>query len=33
MRLGANAYLIKLNRGELLKTLEEMLATGIERKP
>lgn len=32
IRLGANAYLIKLNRGELLATLEEMLTTGIGKE-
>ena len=31
MRVGANAYLIKLNRNELLKTIESLLMTGVER--
>ncbi len=32
MRMGANAYLIKLNRGEMLKTIEEILTARIEGK-
>jgi two-component system, chemotaxis family, sensor kinase CheA len=32
LRLGANAYLIKLNRDELLKTVDVMLTTGIGEK-